>query len=103
LNAPWLRASRRRAQANGLQEWGYLPMAAGCSIGITRSTFLDLDGFDEGMHYAEDVEFCWRAQQAGVPLHFVPDAIIHYRFRDRPRAIYRQARGYGRGAAVVYR
>ncbi|MEY2404491.1 MAG: hypothetical protein QOD38_2042 [Acidimicrobiaceae bacterium] len=103
LNAPWLRRVRRDGQATGLQDWHHLPIAAGCSLGIDRALFLELGGFDDGMHYAEDVEFCWRAQLAGVELHFAGDAVLRYRYRDRVRALYRQARGYGRGAAVVYR
>jgi len=103
LNPEWVRGSRPNAQTDGLQDWHYLPIVAGCSMGMRRSTFLALGGFDAGMQHGDDAELCFRAQLAGVSLHFVPDAVVRYRYRQRAREIFRQARGYGRGAPALYR
>jgi glycosyltransferase involved in cell wall biosynthesis len=103
LNPPWVRKSRRGAQRDGLQDWHYLPVAAGCSLGISRDLFLSCGGFDPELRYAEDVELCWRIQASGVELHFVPDAVVRYRYERALPRIYRQARGYGRGIGYLYR
>lgn len=74
---------------------GYLPFAVGCNLGIRRASYLRLDGMDEQIRKgSEDVDFSWRAQEAGLPLRVAEDAIVHYRLRTTPREICRQRRGY---------
>ena len=43
--------------------------------GSERDLFEGVGGFDESLLYAEDIDFCWRAQlYGGAELVFVPDA-----------------------------
>jgi glycosyltransferase involved in cell wall biosynthesis len=102
LNAEWIRRSRPPVQVDSLPN-RHLPTAVGGSLGIRRGVFEALGGFEEDWDYAEDVEFCWRAQLAGVTLHLVHDAVLQYRYRTRARDLYRQARGYGRGRVLLDR
>jgi GT2 family glycosyltransferase len=47
---------------------------------IRREAWDQVGGFDEGFFmYAEDMDWCWRAQQAGWKVYYVPDAVIVHR------------------------
>lgn len=107
LNEPWVVSIRGRPQTEGLEEWGfvpYMPFGFGSTIGMHRSAYEAVGGFDvEMVPSAEDLDFTWRLQRAGIEIHFVPDAVTHYRLRHRIGEIYRQSRGYGVGNVVVYK
>ena len=59
----------------------YLPNARGNNFAIWRSVFVALGGWNEDYCFAEDVEFSWRALNAGYRLSFTPDAVVQYRRR----------------------
>jgi len=107
LNEPWAIQLRERPQEGGLMEWGfsdYLPFAAGASLGVRRELHDSIGGFDETMVPAgEDMDYCWRLQQAGAKMAFAPDAVTHYRLRASPRAVFRQGLAYGEGHVLVYK
>ncbi len=97
LNPPWLQRARGATQIDGLQViWypPYLPHAAGCTLGVKRSLHKAIGGFDESLPSLHDTDFCFRLQLAGVKLHFVPNAVVHYRYRNTLSGIYRQSRAY---------
>jgi GT2 family glycosyltransferase len=106
LNEAWAVAVRERPQETGLLEWGfldYLPFAAGASLGVRRELHDAVGGFDEAMvPAAEDMDYCWRLQQAGGRIGFAPDAVTHYRLRTSLRALFRQGVGYGVGHVLAY-
>ncbi len=81
----------------------YLPHAGGGSLGIKRTLHEAIGGFDEAFPMLHDTDYCWRLQRAGVELHFVPEAVMHIRFRDRLNDIYRQARGYAEYNVLLYK
>ena len=58
-------------------------------------------GFDESMDALFDVDYCIRLQLGGIELRLVPTAVMHYRYRERPRAIFDQARRYSEAAALL--
>jgi GT2 family glycosyltransferase len=104
LNPPWLRASRPATQTESVgAPFGYLPSAAGCSLGVWRSAFAAVGGFDPEIRLGNDVDLCWRVQRAVGPLRFVPDAVVRYRYRDTLRGIFAQARTYGTAGPTLYR
>jgi hypothetical protein len=80
-----------------------LPHAGGGNLGIHRSVFEAVGGFDEDLGGLQDVDFCWRVQLAGVPLHFLPEATLHVRLRSSLRAMWRQGRNYGAAQAEIER
>jgi GT2 family glycosyltransferase len=63
-----------------------------------------IGGFDETLiRGGEDEDYCWRVQlETDTPLVFVPDAVIHYRYRTRLREMYRQARNGGASKVYLY-
>ena len=82
----------------------YWPYATGANLGVRRSVWSALGGFDEeyvGGH--EEVDFAWRAQEAGHTLAFVPGSVVDYRLRDDRRGVYRQRFRYGYTYAQLYR
>jgi GT2 family glycosyltransferase len=107
LNEPWTIELRERPQEAGLLEWGfldYLPFAAGASLAVRRELHDSIGGFDEAMAPAgEDMDYCWRLQQAGATIGFVPDAVTHYRLRPSLQAVFRQGLGYGEGHVLAYK
>ena len=107
LNEPWTIELRERPQEAGLLEWGfldYLPFAAGASLAVRRELHDSIGGFDEDMVPAgEDLDYCWRLQQAGARLGFVADAVTHYRLRASLRAVFHQGVGYGEGHVLAYK
>ncbi|HMQ30312.1 MAG TPA: glycosyltransferase family 2 protein [Chloroflexaceae bacterium] len=106
LNAGWVRKTRGHSQARGLIPYNYppyLPHASGSTLGFTRALFAAVGPFDEGLPYLHDTDFCWRAQLAGAELRFVPEAVLHMRFRGDLRALYRQARNYAEYNVLLYK
>jgi len=92
--APW--------QRDGVDTYfNFLP-ACGVNIGIRREAFEQLGGFPDEFSGSEDIAFAWRAHLAGMPVHFVPDAVYHYRHRDSLRRIYGQAVNWGRDNARLF-
>jgi glycosyltransferase involved in cell wall biosynthesis len=104
LNTGWVARSRDPFQHEGLLDvLNYLPFGIGCTLGVRREAFDAVDGFSGEMRFDEDVDFCWRVQQAGVPIAFVPEAVVRYRFRDDLWSLFVQTFHYGTGQVLLYR
>ena len=106
LSKPWALTARGCPQQNGLQEYKYPPYlshAASAGLGVKRWIHEVVDGFDEALYKLMDTDYCWRIQLAGTELHFVPDALVHMRFRDTPAGLYRQARQWGEYNVKLYK
>ena len=104
LNADWLRPSHGPPwQADRVETFfGFLP-AAGANIGIHRGVFERVGGFAEQLAGVEDIGLSWKVQQAGCSIHFVPEAIYRYRYRDTLAGLYRQTRDWGSSHVRLYR
>jgi glycosyltransferase involved in cell wall biosynthesis len=105
LNPPWLAGTRGRSEERGLPTfYGVFPFAHGNNLGLHRATWERLGRFDEDFpNGAEDIEFGLRAWHADVAVHFVEAAVVHYRYRGRPRELWRQGRIYGSSRPLVRR
>lgn len=104
LNTGWVARSRDPFQHEGLLDvFNYLPFGIGCTLGVRREVFHTVGGFRGEIRFDEDVDFCWRVQQAGMPLVFVPEAVVRYRFRDDLWSLFVQAFHYGTGQVLLYR
>lgn len=104
LNPTWVQKSRQNLQSEGIQNYpGYLPHAGGGTIGVKRWLYEEVGGFDESLPFLHDTDFCWKIQLKGIKLHFVPDAVMHLRFRDTMKDTYRQARGYAEYRVILYK
>ena len=76
--------------------------SGGANFGVDRAVWEAIDGWDERLLFAEDIDFSWRAQLAGHELLTAPGAVVHYRLRPTMRGITRQALNWGRGEAELY-
>jgi glycosyltransferase involved in cell wall biosynthesis len=103
LNEPWVRETRERLFTEGLPQTWFPPRVAFCGTGcisVHKELHERVGGFDEAF-YLEDLDYCIRLQLGGVDLHFVPGAVIHCRYRNTMRGIFRQAYLFGEGLAQV--
>src|SRR5436305_2213629 len=66
------------------------------------AVYRKLGGLDTGYHGNEDVEFGWRAHQAGFRVGYLPAALVAYRYRHGFRAGFRQGRARGLGLARLH-
>lgn len=105
LNAPWLTESWVNGQAEGLLQSTpeFLPFAGGGTLGFKRRVFDLVGGFDPTFPTREDQDFCWRVQLAGTPLHLVQEAVMHFRYPERLREMYRQSRALAEGYVHIYK
>jgi GT2 family glycosyltransferase len=95
--------SRRNAlQAGGLPRLMGRPFIIGAGLGVRRSAFEAVGGYDEALDGLEDVDLSWRLADAGYSLGFVPRAVLWYRYRSSVRDTYRQERMYGQYEAALY-
>lgn len=88
----------RSVSETGIYRLKFAPYCAwtmGSTMGFTRRLFDAIGGFDPDIQ-PEDNEFCIRAFLGGFALHPVPDAVMHYRFREDLPGIYRQYFVYGK-------
>ena len=76
----------------------------GCNMAFYKWALVEVGGFDPIFRRAgDDVDVCWRLQQAGLKLGFCAAAFVwHYR-RSTVRAYLKQQRGYGEAEALLVR
>jgi hypothetical protein len=76
----------------------------GCNLAIYKWVLTGIGGFDPIFRRAgDDVDICWRLQQAGHKIGFNPAAFVwHYR-RSTIRDYLKQQHGYGEAEALLVR
>jgi len=76
----------------------------GCNMAFYKWALAKVGGFDPTFRAAgDDVDLCWRLQQAGLDIGFSPAACVwHYR-RSTIAAYLKQQRGYGEAEALLIR
>ncbi len=76
---------------------------AGCNMTFRRATLLQLGGFDPVFRAAgDDIDICWRFQDAGYTIGFAPAAMVWHFRRNTIDAYVGQQKGYGKAEALVY-
>ena len=76
----------------------------GCNMAFRKSALEEIGGFDERFRVAgDDVDVCWRLQEAGRTLGFSAGAVVMHRRRDSVRRYLRQQYGYGKAEALLER
>ncbi|MFN3407942.1 MAG: glycosyltransferase [Limisphaerales bacterium] len=76
----------------------------GCNMAFWRDALAAINGFDPIFKRAgDDVDVCWRLEQAGYKIGFSPAALVwHYR-RATVGAYLKQQAGYGEAEAMLIR
>lgn len=90
LNSPETIAARGEV-ASTISPPPHRPLEGlGGSCGFRRSVWFELKGLRSHHYGADDIEFFWRAHQAGHRIQYVEDAVVHYRLREGMRPLFRQ-------------
>jgi GT2 family glycosyltransferase len=104
LNPPSIRQRRTPMQQHRIETLcGFRCAVVSAAMGVRREAFDKVGGFDEALETQTDVDLSWRLIAAGYSPTFVPEAVLHYRYRAGAADIFRQERGYARGAVQLYR
>jgi len=76
----------------------------GCNMAFRKSALNAIGGFDPIFWKAgDDVDICWRLQQAGYKIGFSPAAFVWHCRRSTIGAYLKQQRGYGEAEALLVR
>ena len=76
----------------------------GCNMAFRRHALECIGGFDpQFLTAGDDVDVCWRLQDAGESLGFHAAAVVWHRRRDSVRTYWQQQVGYGRAEALLER
>lgn len=110
LNDSWLVDARGRGGQTDGPGRGYchptLRYAGAGGLGIRKAVHDLAGGFDLTLRAAagqEDTDYCIRVQLAGTRLVFVPDAVMHVRFKATVAGVFRQAWAWAESGAYVQR
>ncbi len=103
LNPPWVQGMWNPSQNGPVTCFNFLPTAASWGIGFKRSLYETIGGFDESFLRLQDIDYSWRVQLAGMKLHFVPNAVVHYRYRHTFAGMYYQAYLSGQYNILLYK
>jgi glycosyltransferase involved in cell wall biosynthesis len=106
LNPPWVRESRGRSPLATDSELRlpfppYPLHGPTAGLGVRRELHERIGGFDETLRANHDADYCVRLHLIGVEPVIAPNALLHYRYRDRLGAIFTQARLYAETSAVL--
>jgi GT2 family glycosyltransferase len=75
----------------------------GCNMAYRREALLAINGFDPQYRKAgDDVDVCWRLQDAGYWITYAPGAFVWHHRRQTPWAYLRQQAGYGEAEALLH-
>ncbi len=76
----------------------------GCNLTVRRGAFESIGGFSEVYMVAgDDVDFCWRLEEAGFRIGFHGAAFVWHRRRTSFYRYFKQQRGYGKAEALLMR
>jgi GT2 family glycosyltransferase len=74
----------------------------GCNMAFRKTALESIGGFDTRFRVAgDDVDLCWRLQQAGGTLGFNGAAVVWHHRRNSIRTYWKQQQGYGKAEALL--
>jgi mycofactocin system glycosyltransferase len=86
---------KRSGQA---ERFFYVPA---CNFLVKKDVFKRLNGFRETLHVGEDVDFCWRLQDAAYSLEYRPMGRVSHKHRNRLNAFCARRFDYGTSEPVL--
>lgn len=97
-------ASAPGAPSHVLLRDGQAEHLPGCNLAIKRHVLLAIGGFRPRYRVAgDDVDLCWRLDQAGYRMGFCGAAFVWHRRRTTLWRYFRQQFGYGKAEALLMR
>ncbi len=96
LNPPWLAESRGRSAADAAGTFsGIFPLVRGNNYGVRREVWGITGPLNTGYFPVADQEFSLRCWLHGIDIVGLPAAVVHYRYREDSRTLWRQGFAYG--------
>jgi hypothetical protein len=102
LAARWADSRGMTEQAHNLDH-PFKPYFLSACMLMRRTVWEELGGFLEGIFNGEDVDFCWRAQEAGWRVTLCEEATVVHLHRETVKALLSQAAVRGASATWVHR
>lgn len=100
-SAAWVPVDSRTTSL--FETWGGRTYGIGCNLGLRREVWEAVGGFDETFPAgAEEIDFAWRARDAGFHFAYAEQALVHYRIRTDLKGVLRQQYDSGRGTSTLY-
>ena len=104
LNPGWLADSRGRSGDDAVGSFaGIFPCIRGNNFGLHRSVWHSIGPLSQGFYPVEDLEYSHRCWVNDVEVVGLPDAVVHYRYRQSVRDLWRQGFKYGVGRVRIAR
>jgi O-antigen biosynthesis protein len=76
----------------------------GCNMSFRKEWLLKIGGFDSRFWVAgDDVDLCWRLQDAGGKIGFAAGAFVWHHRRNNIKTFWKQQKGYGKAEALLER
>lgn len=104
-----LRPRNRHTRSYLMADWDHgtaqpVDWVSGAALCLRREAWEQVGGFDEGFFmYAEDMDWCLRAQQSGWKVYYVPDAVIvHHIGRSSDQRPFPMVVAFHRSMARFY-
>ncbi|MFZ0666571.1 MAG: glycosyltransferase [Acidimicrobiales bacterium] len=85
------------------RQLGQIPAGLAANLGVRRSAFEQVGGFDEDLEVGEDIDLCWRLQLAGFTFSLAPAAVVAKRDRSTPGQAFRQGIAHGKSGPGLYK
>lgn len=99
LNPRWLAETRGRSIEQPVGSFaGIFPVVRGNNYGVRSEVWERIGPLSESFArraVLADVEFSLRCWLDGIEIVGLPGAVVHYRYRSAPRALWRQGWSYG--------
>lgn len=74
----------------------------GCNMAFRHDVLQEVGGCDPLFRVAgDDVDLCWRVQQAGGTIGFHPAALVWHHRRNSVKTYWKQQQGYGKAEALL--
>jgi len=74
----------------------------GCNMAFRKEALLKIGGCDPIFRAAgDDVDLCWRIQEAGYTIGFHPSAVVWHHRRNSIKTYWKQQQGYGKAEALL--
>ncbi len=77
------------------------PYLVSANMGVTRTNFEAVGGFNTDLIRGEDIAFSWDLLDRGVELGYSSEAVMYYRHRKGLQAMMQQHYLYGRGFSQI--
>lgn len=100
LNPEWTRHAQNTPESS---HGTFTMFAFGAAVGLSRAVLLSVGGWPEEYVPNEDMALSFRLQRSGVPLVYLPEPLLRYRFRESIRGLFSQTRRWGYQSAHVHR